>query len=259
MGNILNKIYPEIYPIKMMKKGDGIMARRKANITKLEILQVATRMFLEKGFTNTSVKAISNELDISTGNLTFHYHTKEDILLELAKEITDFHMRSIEKVQSDGYDDLFAYCWEVTLQITLCEENPQINDLYLAIYSHPTTLLFVKDWTAEKNYRILGERLSDWTIEHFRIIENVTCCIERSALTEPCTEAYTLEDKIRLTLTCLLKIYDISKEEREEVIGEILKTDYRKTGNDLLKQFTKYIEKHNQQIIQEAINERKTV
>lgn len=235
------------------------MARRKANITKLEILQVATRMFLEKGFTNTSVKAISNELDISTGNLTFHYPTKEHILLELTKEITNFHKQAIDAVQNNGHDDLFAYCWEITSQITLCEENPQMNDLYLAIYSHPMTLLFVKDWTAEKNYRILGERLSDWTLERFRITENATCCIERSALTEPCTESYTLEDKIRLTLTCLLKIYDISKEEREKVIDEILKTDYRKTGNDLFKQFTKYIEKHNQKNIQEAINERKAI
>ena len=212
-------------------------------------------MFLEKGFTNTSAKAISNELNISTGNLTFHYPTKEHILLELTKKITDFHEKAIDKVQGEGYDDLFSYCWEITAQITLCEENPQMNDLYLAIYSHPATMLFVKDWTAEKNFKILGERLSDWSLERFRLAENVTCCIERSALTEPCTEAYTLEDKIRLTLTCLLKIYDIGKEDRERVIDEILKTDYRKTGNDLLVQFTKYIEKHNQQIIEEAIKE----
>ena len=210
-------------------------------------------MFLEKGFTNTSAKAISNELNISTGNLTFHYPTKEHILLELTKKITDFHEKAIDKVQGEGYDDLFSYCWEITAQITLCEENPQMNDLYLAIYSPPATMLFVKDWTAEKNFKILGERLFDWSLERFRLAENVTCCIERSALTEPCTEAYTLEDKIRLTLTCLLKIYDIGKEDRERVIDEILKTDYRKTGNDLLVQFTKYIEKHNQQIIEEAI------
>lgn len=212
-------------------------------------------MFLEKGFTNTSAKAISNELNISTGNLTFHYPTKEHILLELTKEITNFHKQAIEKVQSEGRGDLFAYCWEVTSQITLCEENQQMNDLYLAIYSHPMTLLFVKDWTAKKNFKILGERLSDWSLDRFRLAENVTCCIERSALTEPCSENYTLEDKIRLTLTCLLKIYDIGKDDREIVIDEILKTDYRKTGNDLLTQFAKHIEKHNQQVLEEAIKE----
>jgi len=216
------------------------------------------RMFLEKGFTNTSAKAISNELNISTGNLTFYFPTKEHILLELVKEITEFHTKCINKVLKE-HDDLFSYCWEVAAQIILCEENENAKDIYLAIYSHPLTLNYVKDWTAEKNQKILGERLSDWTYEKFRRVENVTCCIERSALTESCTENYTVEDKIRLILTCLLKIYDISLEEREKVIKNILETDYHKMGHDLLKQLTKYVENQNRQALNEAINEIKTI
>ncbi len=232
------------------------LSRRKNNTTKLEILQVAMRMFMEKGFTNTSAKAISNELNISTGNLTFYFPTKESILLELAKEITSFHTKCIDNITKKDSDDLFAYCWEITAQITLCEENENMKDLYLSIYSHPSTLQFVKDWTAEKNQSILGERLSDWNLERFRCVENVTCCIERSALTEPCTEIYTLEDKIWLILTCLLKIYDISQQDREAVINKILETDYRKTGYDLYKQLTQYIEKHTQKILEDAIREK---
>lgn len=216
------------------------------------------KMFLEKGFTNTSVKAISNELNISTGNLTFYFPTKEHILLELTKEITQFHTKCIDKVAKKN-DDLYSYCWEVTAQIILCEENEQARNIYLAIYSHPLTLQYVKDWTAEKNRQILGNRLKDWTYERFRRVENVTCCIERSALTEPCTDIYNIEDKIRLILTCLLKIYDISYEEREKVIGEILATDYRKTGRELLKQLTQYVEKQTEQALEEAINEIKII
>lgn len=222
-------------------------------------MQVAMRMFLEKGFTGTSAKAISNELNISTGNLTFYYPTKEHMLLELTKDITQFHTKSIDKILKNEKNDLYSYCWEVTAQIVLCEENEQAKDIYLAIYSHPLTLQYVKDWTAEKNQKILGERLSDWTLERFRRVENVTSCIERSALTEACTDVYTIEDKIRLILTCLLKIYDIGYEEREKVIGEILELDYRKTGHELLKQLTKYVETQNKQALSEAINEIKTI
>ena len=67
--------------------------------------------------------------------------------------------------------------------------------------------------------------------------------IERSALAEPCTESYTLEDKIWLTLTCLLKIYDFEKEERERVISKILATDYHKTKTDMLKQLDEFLRK----------------
>ena len=178
------------------------------------------RMFLEKGFTNTSAKAISNELNISTGNLTFYFPTKEHILLELTKEITAFHTKCIDKVEKEN-DDLFSYCWEVVAQIMLCEENEQAKDIYLAIYSYPLTLQYVKEWTAEKNQRILGDRLKDWTYERFRRVENVTCCIERSAL-------------------------------REKVIKKILDTDYHKMGHDLLKQLTKYVENQNKQALENA-------
>ena len=56
-----------------------------------------------------------------------------------------------------------------------------------------------------------------------------------------------MEEKIKLTLTCLLKIYDIEKEKRERVINEILQTDYKKMGSSLNKQLVKFIEKTNEE------------
>ena len=56
------------------------MARRRVNTTKLEIVQTATKMFLEKGYTATSIKTIADALDMSTGHLTFYFPTKEHLL-----------------------------------------------------------------------------------------------------------------------------------------------------------------------------------
>ena len=109
------------------------------------------------------------------------------------------------------------------------------------MYSEPLTMAYLKDWTAEKNLDILGKYLPEWDLKRFRKTANVTCCIERSALAEVCSEDYTLEDKIRLTLTCLLKIYDFSKEDREKVIDRILKTDYQKIKTEMLKQLDEFI------------------
>lgn len=235
------------------------MAHKKTNMTELEIKQKAMRMFFENGFSNTTVKAISKELGISTGNLTFYFPTKEHLLFELTKELTVFHSNCIEDAVKKSHDNLFSYCLEVVAQIVSCESNPNVKDIYLAIYSYPMTLDYIRNWTARKNYKLLGELLPEWSLERFRRAETVTCCIERSALTEECTEEYTLEDKIKLILTCLLKIYDVNQEDRENVINKILKTDYKKISGMLLKQLTRYIEKYNQQVIDEAIKERKAV
>ena len=204
-------------------------------------MDTATRLFLEKGFHNTSAKMICEEVGISPGNLTFWFPSKADILLEFTKKIMSYHTKFIEYNKNKGTEDLFTYCLEIVVQIVLCEERENIRDIYYSMYSEPITLAYLKDWTAEKNFNILGSYLPEWDLKRFRRAANVTCCIERSALAEPCTEDYTLEDKIYLTLTCLLKIYDFSKEDREKVIDRILKTDYQKIKTEMLKQLDEFI------------------
>lgn len=218
------------------------MAHRENNATQQAIIDVAMKKFLIYGFRKTSAKMICNELGISPGNLTFWYPTKADILLEFAKRIMSYHTKFILYNKDNGKDDLFTYCIEIIVQIALCEERENIRDIYYSMYSEPLTLSYLKDWTAEKNLNVLGSYLPEWDLKRFRRAANVTCCIERSALAEPCTDEYTLEDKIWLTLTCLLKIYDFGKEEREKVISEILATDYQKIKNEMLKQLDRFLE-----------------
>ncbi len=206
-------------------------------------MDTATRLFLEKGFRNTSAKMICEEVGISPGNLTFWFPSKADILLEFTKKIMSYHTKFIEYNKNKKEENLYTYCLEIVVQIALCEEKENIRDIYYSMYSDPLTMSYLKDWTAQKNLDILGPYLPEWDLKQFRRTANVTCCIERSALAEPCTEEYTLDDKIRLTLTCLLKIYDIEKNARDKVIDEILATDFKKIKSNMLKQLDEYLGK----------------
>ncbi len=219
------------------------MAHRENNATQQAIVNSAIRNFLINGFHHTSAKMICEEVGISPGNLTFWFPTKVDILLEFTKKIMSYHTKFIEYNKSKKEENLYTYCLEIVVQIALCEEKENIRDIYYSMYSEPLTMAYLKDWTAGKNFDILGSYLPGWDLKHFRRVANVTCCIERSALAEPCTADYTLEDKIHLTLTCLLKIYDFDKEQREKIISEILSTDYQKIKTEMLKQLDEFLEK----------------
>ena len=65
------------------------LKQKKALNTRYAILQCATKLFLEKGYTDTYVSVIAKMLHISTGNLTFWFPTKEHILAELIEELCD--------------------------------------------------------------------------------------------------------------------------------------------------------------------------
>ena len=91
------------------------MARiNKGALTKLEIVQEATTQFLEKGFTHTTVSSIAKELHMSTGNLTFHYPTKDHLLAELVDMLCKFQWKQIEKEADDGISSVLAICLELT-------------------------------------------------------------------------------------------------------------------------------------------------
>ena len=105
-----NWIYAKIeYILKQKaKRRENIMAKRRGHTTKMEIIQVALRTFMKKGYSNTSAKVICEELDISTGNLTYHFPTKEHILTVLVEMLCDFQWKMMERETDEGRSSLLA-------------------------------------------------------------------------------------------------------------------------------------------------------
>ncbi|MBO5364373.1 MAG: TetR/AcrR family transcriptional regulator [Clostridia bacterium] len=207
------------------------------NATEKKIIRSAAKLFLQNGFSSTTLKMISADCGLLQGTIAYHFHTKEDMLYLLIQELMDFHSKLVATTEDETGDKLLAFATEVTAQISICEADSKAWDLYHAAYSLPGTLELIKDWTSRKNYRTFHERLPGWTERDFRIKENIASGIEFSALTSPCHADHTLEDKISSVLDSLFLLYKIPKEERERVIGKILELDYRNLGQELLGQF----------------------
>jgi len=50
------------------------------NKTRQNIIQKSIELFNERGVVNVRIRDIADELAISTGNLTYHYKTKQDLM-----------------------------------------------------------------------------------------------------------------------------------------------------------------------------------
>ncbi|MEI3178564.1 MAG: helix-turn-helix domain-containing protein [Lachnospiraceae bacterium] len=62
---------------------------KEAEERKNEILDVAERLFGEKGFDNTSTNDILEEIGIARGTLYYHFKSKEDILDAMIERMTE--------------------------------------------------------------------------------------------------------------------------------------------------------------------------
>ena len=83
------------------------MSRKSKNRTKLEIIQVATKLFLENGYSQTSPRMISDDLDISTGNLTYYFPTKEHLLAIIRKNDAQRAKKVFGEYRKDWTDGQF--------------------------------------------------------------------------------------------------------------------------------------------------------
>lgn len=229
------------------------MARRRVNTTKLEIIQAATRMFLGNGYSATSIKAIANALDMSTGHLTFYFPTKEHLLTELVDMLCNFQWTQVRQYADDGESLLMAICLELTAMAAICEENEIAKDFYLAAYTHPMTLEIIRKNDAQRAKLVFGEYCQDWTDTQFTEAETLISGIEYATMMTT-RESAPLDVRIAGALNNIMLVYQVPEALRRKMIQRVLDMEYTVVGQQMLKDFIAYIEETNEQAFEELLS-----
>lgn len=102
------------------------MARNKhPEVTVNKILEVSQRLFLEKGYDNTKIQDIANELGMTKGAIYHHFESKEEIMNKLG-EVMFIHNSPFETVKKrkdlNGLE-------KMKLAIQLNQSNEQMVEL----------------------------------------------------------------------------------------------------------------------------------
>lgn len=225
----------------------GVLELRQkgATNTKYEILYLATKFFLEKGYTNSYVTTMAKTLHISTGNLTFWFPTKEHILAEMVKELCSFQIYTEVEKKDREYALLIDYLFELTMFASVCEENPNIKDLVIASYTQPLPLAVIRANDTERSKRTFAEFCMEWSDTEFIQAENVASGIECAMFMTENAEKLTFEQRVTSGLDAIMKVYEVPKDIRQSVLKEVMAMDYRSGGKHVFETFCDYVEKKN--------------
>ena len=226
------------------------MAKRKAT-TRAEIIKVATEMYLENGYSNTTTKAICDRIGISTGNLTFYFPTKEHLLDILVEMVCDFQWELMKQTVEEGNTSLMAYCLEFITMAAACEQDEIIKDFFLSSYKHPMTLETIRRNDVEKTKMVFGSFNNDWQDLHYIEAETLVSGIEYGTLMTT-GDSLGLDVRINGALRTILKIYLVPRELGLAKIQKAMALNYREIGKNTLKKFREFVFNIDEQYIEDV-------
>ena len=220
----------------------ALKRKKKTSVTKLEIIRVASRLFLEEGYSVTSVRQIGEKVGISSGNVMFHFPTKEHLLAQLVDMLCDFQWKLMENEADDSTDSVMPICIELMSMVTACEENEIAKDFFISAYQSPMTLEIIRKNDLERSKKVYTDYCKNWTEYQYIEAETLVSGIEYATLMTTDNSA-PLDIRISGALNQIMSIYGVPEETRNAKIARMLDMDYRAIGQRILKEFIVYVEK----------------
>ncbi len=77
---------------------------KKSDATKALILDTALRLFAERGYERTTMRAIATEADVSVGNAYYYFASKEHLVQGFYYRISDMHVRASQEILAGEQD-----------------------------------------------------------------------------------------------------------------------------------------------------------
>ena len=77
----------------MFKK--ELKPKKKSEITKNRLYEVAVNQFSEAGFDNTTMRGIAREAGIAPGAIYYHFDSKESLIFEYYKQSHQDHLEAL--------------------------------------------------------------------------------------------------------------------------------------------------------------------
>ena len=228
------------------------MARISRSTTRTEIIQVACEYFFEKGYSATSPKMIASALDISPGNLTYHFPTKEHLLLVVVKMLCEFQWKLLGIEAEHGIESVGSLCLETMTVAAACQENEIACDFFTATFQSKMCRDYLRNDHINRAKRIFADHCSDWTDEDFVQAELLIMGIQYITITAD-DSILPLKTRIGGALEYILNIYGIDNRTRQKEIDKVLQMDCRQLGRNVLTEFIKYINETNEQAFSEML------
>lgn len=215
---------------------------REKGKTRTLVLHSATKLFIEKGYTNTRIKDIADDAGVGYNEIFRMFVDKDNLLSHLVNLVIEHQFeKSVEYLKEQSEDKLLLYIFECVLQLYICEINDNIREMYAVSYSMPSTSHKIYDYITEKLENVFHKYLPEYETKDFYELEIAAAGIMRGFIINPCNMYFTIDRKVNRFIKTLLKIFEVPKEEVEDVIKKIEKFNMKEYSKEVVDTLYEYI------------------
>lgn len=210
---------------------------------KSKVLHSAAKLFLAKGYTNTTLRELATMSGVNYGSLTFTFKNKETILSELVGFVLDGQFEFTEKLLDGKTEDkILFYAVETTLQLYMAESSEHIRELYSLSYSLEASSDIIYTKITKKLAEIFKEQYPNYTQGEFYEKELASAGIMRNYMTRPCGIYFTMDRKVKAFLENTFLLYEIPREKIEEAIKFVSQFDFKSLAKQVIDNMLAYLE-----------------
>ena len=215
---------------------------REKGQTRTLVLHSATKLFIEKGYTNTRIKDIADLSGVGYNEIFRMFIDKDHLLSQLFNLVIEHQFEmSVKYLKEQRDDELLLYIFECVLQLYICEINEHIREMYAVSYSMPNTSHKIYDYITMKLEKVFHKYLQEYETKDFYELEIAAAGIMRGFIINPCNMYFTIERKVNRFIKTILKIFEVPKEEVEIILKKIEKFDMKKYSTEVLDTLYEYI------------------
>ena len=208
-----------------------------------KVLHAAAKLFLAKGYTNTTLRELATLSGVNYGSLTFTFRNKEAILSELVGFVLDGQFEFTEKLlEGKTEDKILLYATETTLQLYMAESSEHIRELYSLSYSLEASSDIIYTKITKKLAEIFKEQYPNYTQGEFYEKELASAGIMRNYMTRPCGIYFTMDRKVKAFLENTFLLYEIPREKIEEAIKFVSQFDFKALAKQVIDNMLAYLE-----------------
>lgn len=221
-------------------------SERTTEITRYDILVTACQLFLEKGYTATSLREIAKKADVNIGSLIYLFENKENILCELVNFVLEGQFKAATNILKDITDDkLLFWAFETTLQLYIAENNEHIREVYISSYSLPKTSSIIYQTISTKMEKYLKSLHPTFEAKDFYELEIATGGIIRGFMSVPCDMYFTMERKVKRYLETSFAVYGVPKSRVHEAIQFVSQFDFETLAQQVIDSMLASLEETN--------------